>query len=910
MQPTSLRSLVVIAAMLWLPVTAFAQEAAVSGTVTDSTGGVLPGVVVRAVLEDTGNSFEAVTDSAGAFRLVVRIGTYRLTAELAGFASLTRTGLQLQVGQQAVLNLQMAPATVQESVTVTGQAPFVDVTASSLGTNIDAKQVQELPVNGRNWIDLTLMAAGSRLNAASEMPATSFQLNVDGQQVTQMIVTSFGQPRFSKDTIAEFEVISNRFDASQGRSAGMQVNAITKSGTNTPSGSFSGYFRDSKFNSPDFIQKRVIPYQDQQLSATFGGPIRKDRIHFFADYEYERSPFTVTYDSPYPSFNIDLPGTRNEKKGGGRLDFQFSPKTRLIVRSNLSSSWDPYDPRWSGGAQRHPSSPSSVPKRSNNFTARLTQVKGTSAVNELSFSYAGYWWQTVPIVDWPNHPQAPKLTKGTPIILLRGYTIGQAHNRSFQDLAQRDPSIRDDFAYSFNKRGRHDLKAGGEFIYSDQPTWLCPQCGGTLDAQGGPVPANLQDLFPVWNDVSTWNLRALSPIARFYTIAVGNFQINDRIKKYATWVQDDWKIAGRLTLNLGLRYDFIDGMFAEYLDFPPFEKAGRPNEKSNLQPRLGFAYSPNDRTVLRGGWGLFYDDLGHGPAHGFNLDSGLVLTRVQNDGRPDFASNPFNGPLPTYQQAAATATERTLFSNIPAPNAVVPYAHQASIGFQRQLGSTMSVDADFVYAASRAQGRVQDVNVAYNPATGANYPFTDLTKRPVKGWGTVPETIYDGKYDYESLQTSFTKRMSHHWQASATYLLGAQWNYQYAPLNPGCQYPLTMPSPGQFTCDVPITLNPVLAAERYLSGDQRHRVTFNAIWELPYGLQLSGLYFFGDNGKETATSGVDVLGIGNTVTAQAGGSGSAGTGGGVAAQQLRPPAPPPGRHAAPETDPVDLPRRD
>src|SRR2546422_2637782 len=352
MRPTSLCPFVVMAAMLWLPVTAFAQEAAVSGTVTDSTGGVLPGVVIRAVLEDTGNSFEAVTDSAGAYRLVVRIGPYRITAELAGFASLTRTGVQLQVGQQAVLNLQMVPATVQESVTVTGEAPFVDVSASSLGSNIDAKQVQELPVNGRNWIDLTLMAAGSRLNAASEMPAGSFQLNVDGQQVTQMIVTSFGQPRFSKDTIAEFEVISNRFDASQGRSAGMQVNAVTKSGTNTPSGSFSGYFRDSKFNSPDFIQKRVIPYQDQQLSTTFGGPIRKDRVHFFANYEYERSPFTVTYDSSYPRFNVDLPGTRNEKKGGGRLDFQFSPKTRLVVRSNLSSSWDPYDPRWSGGATR------------------------------------------------------------------------------------------------------------------------------------------------------------------------------------------------------------------------------------------------------------------------------------------------------------------------------------------------------------------------------------------------------------------------------------------------------------------------------------------------------------------------------------------------------------------------------
>ena len=144
-----------------------------------------------------------------------------------------------------------------------------------------------------------------------------------------------GQPRFSKDTIAEFEVITNRFDARQGRSTGIQVNAITKSGTNTPAGSFAGYFRDDQFNAADFIQKKVLPYSDQQLSATFGGPIKKDRIHYFLNYEYERSPYTRPYMTPYPAFNINLQGTYTEKKGGGRLDIQFSPKTHFIYRQNL-----------------------------------------------------------------------------------------------------------------------------------------------------------------------------------------------------------------------------------------------------------------------------------------------------------------------------------------------------------------------------------------------------------------------------------------------------------------------------------------------------------------------------------------------------------------------------------------------
>ena len=298
MQSTSLCRFVVVVVMLSLPMTGYAQEPVVTGTVTDASGGVLPGVIVRAVHDASGNSFEAVTDGAGAYRLAVRIGSYRIMAELAGFASLTRTGLQLQVGQQAVVNLQMAPATLQETVTVTGEAPLVDVVGSRVGSSVSAQQVEELPLNGRNWVDLTLLAAGSKQNFVAETPGSSFQLNVDGQQVTQLIATSFGQPRFNKDAIAEFEIITNRFDARQGRATGIQVNAITKSGSNTRAGSLSGYFRDDRFNSADFIQNRVLPYSNQQFSVTYGGPVVRDRIHYFANFEYEREPYTRTHTSP------------------------------------------------------------------------------------------------------------------------------------------------------------------------------------------------------------------------------------------------------------------------------------------------------------------------------------------------------------------------------------------------------------------------------------------------------------------------------------------------------------------------------------------------------------------------------------------------------------------------------------
>ena len=156
------RGVVLLCAVLALPAMAFAQDAVLTGTITDSTGAVLPGVSVTAVNEATGNNYETVTDAAGVYRIPVRVGAYKVTADLAGFGSVNRTGVQLLVGQTITLNLQMAPSTLQETVTVTGEAPLIETQSSELGGNIDPRQVQELPTAGRNWMSLALLAPGNR----------------------------------------------------------------------------------------------------------------------------------------------------------------------------------------------------------------------------------------------------------------------------------------------------------------------------------------------------------------------------------------------------------------------------------------------------------------------------------------------------------------------------------------------------------------------------------------------------------------------------------------------------------------------------------------------------------------------------------------------------------------------------
>jgi hypothetical protein len=838
----------VVGPMVALPAPGYAQEATLSGTVTDATGGVLPGVTITAVHEASGNTFVGVTDERGIFRLPVRIGRYTIAAELPGFRSVNRTGFELLVGQTAVLGLQMMPSGVEETVTVTGEAPLLDVTQSSLGGNIDPRQMQELPVNGRNWQDLAMLAPGSRANAGGDSPLPrdtgAYQINMDGQQITNNVAGSgFGNPRFSRDAIAEFELVTNRFDATQGRSAGVQVNAISKSGTNVPSGSVSGYFRDERFNAADFVAGRVLPYSDQQFSTTFGGPIRKDRLHFFANYEYEREPQTFIYTTPYPKFNFDQTGTRREHKGGLRTDAQFSPQTRLAFRASTWTHILPFDMRYTGGGDKTPSSAVGLDRHMNQLLATLTNVIGSRAVNSMKVGYAGYDWNEYSYVKWANHPLAD-LSVGAPSIQLRGLTIGETHNQTPQIIGQESYSLRDDFVLSFNKGGRHDVKLGGEYMYSMTWMYVCNRCNGTLDAQGGPIPANIESLFPDLMDASTWNLAPLSSITRKYTLGVGTFREYAPRHVYAGWVNDDWAITPRLTLNLGLRYDLETGVFAEWLALPPFLEANRPSDTNNLGPRFGFAYSMNDRTVIRGGAGKYFAEISGQPAFWLIRYTHQIHPEILNDGRPDFAANPFNGQVPTYEQARAqtcavtpgpNCVRQAIPSQLAASDLQIAHSWQASIGMQRQLGRETALEADYVFTGGRHEiFQRPNANLSYDPATGVNYPFTDISRRPYPDYGLVNQFRSEGWSNYHALSTALTKRFSQRWQASATYLLSALWDAQSSP--------------------APFEVAPDLGGEYSLAAsDQRHRAVFNGIWQAGLGVQLSGLYFFG-SGERFATS--------------------------------------------------------
>jgi len=909
-------------AMLALPLLAYAQDATLSGTVKDNTGGVLPGVTVTATNEASGTTFVSVTDERGTYRVPVRAGTYKITAELAGFTTVTRPGIEMLLGRQVELDLNLQVSSLQETVTVTGEAPLLDTTSSTIASNIDPRQMQDLPINGRNWMDLTMLSAGSRTNASSEVPQDRqgfFQANVDGQSVTLTVCCAQNQPRYSRDSIAEFQLTTNRFDATQGRTMGMMVNAITKSGTNTFAGTFGSTFRRDSWNAKDFIQKRVLPYKDTQVSGTFGGPIVKDRVHFFGNYEWQRNPQTFTFGGPNgpfpastsPNINVNLESKNTLKQGGAKVDVQFNPQNRLTGRFSHYTFDQPLQ-NINSLNTTNPSNATANNRFVDQYFATYTSVLSNNTINEIKGGLASNYYTLEPVGGWGTTGNrrppgtAPilvgvfsgrEIQGGQPGITFSGYTIGPPTNTP-QRTGEHNYQVRDDFTTAYDLAGRHDVKIGGDFIHYTMSQGWCNVCDGLFTStSAAPGTRNaatvggvafsgipLETLIPDWRDASTWNWTAMSPLFRDYNVTIGNMSYSVQRQIYAGWYQDDWKASSRLTLNMGVRYDLDHNAQGEAVQFLPWLSGKRPTDKNNLAPRLGFAYQVNEKSVIRGGWGLFFTQLEDDALHQSYILTQNVNITLPNNGRADFGLNPFGGPAPTMAQILARRCDIVGLpfnspncfpqsirngSEIPVGDHPTSYSHMASIGFQRELAASTGFDTNFVWTGGRAEERRQNLNSSINPATGANYTATgaatDVARLPFPSWGPIAGEIMNGRSNYYGWENTLTKRFSNRWQANATYTLsyfkddggiGAITGPFTTVLDPNANI-TTVLTP--YTGTVAPDMGPLY---QLAATDQRHRATFNGIWEVGAGFQLSGVYFFGSGERQNTSWGSDLRNTG------------------------------------------------
>ena len=273
-------------------------------------------------------------------------GTYKVQAVLGGFATLVLNDVQLLVGQTVNLPLTLRIAAVASTVEVTSEAQLVNTENQEVGGNINRLQMDEIPLLGRNIQDLALLVPGVTANNTSNNSFGAyrddlFQVNLDGQQITQGISISaaFGQPVFSRDAIAEFQLVTNQFDVSQGRSEGEQVNIITRSGTNDLHGTGYGNFRRDDFDASDFVSHTVLPYAQTIFGGTIGGPIVKDKLHYFFAYEHQSTPSSV-FVAPviYAPNTLTLATPNLQYDMVARGDYNINVEEHLLGAGNVLES--------------------------------------------------------------------------------------------------------------------------------------------------------------------------------------------------------------------------------------------------------------------------------------------------------------------------------------------------------------------------------------------------------------------------------------------------------------------------------------------------------------------------------------------------------------------------------------------
>jgi hypothetical protein len=913
----------------------YAQEATIGGTVRDATGKPIAAVQVAATHVASGQTVDTVTDANGGYRIPVLVGSYVIKFSAAGFATVNRTGVELLLGQQGIVNVQMTVSTEARTITVTGE---VEIANAGGSTNFDVRRTEDTPLNGRDVNTLAQGAVGNTQRQQNELPVDTgtgtFQTNYDGQRVTQNLAGGFGQTRYSRDALGQIEFVQNRFDASSGQ-AGMQQNAVTKSGANRPAGTFSGFFRSDKFDAGDFTTvntavpgcasatyplpkdcRKVLPYSDQQFAATYGGPIIKDRFHYFANFEYERNPHDLTYNTGYKTFDaVDQLSILTQKIGMLRLDYVISPKTRLAVRGNESTYLDPVDARYGGGNNRAPSTPLETHRHSDDALVILTQVLSPRMLNQVNAGYSSFYWWQDPIMSWSGGcgyvacQPYPALQNGSMIVSFPGLTIGQSHTNSYQRLEQDTTSITDNFNFSYNAKGAHNLKIGGNYLHIQDPVFICNNCMGQLKFSGNPsgplaiIPGvgnlatptdgSLESLFPQGSlNQALWNLAPLSPWVQTYTVGLGQMQVYAPMNIAGMFVQDDWKM-DRLTLNLGLRYDYEAGVWAEDFDaaangLGKWLQNNRNSYSKAFAPRTGFAYKLNEKSTIRGGWGLYWVDPGSNTAfwtHIWGQGTTFVINNPNLGKASNFAADPFGclanpsactrtpagGFAPTLAQAAANLCTtmnitsitdinnsgcfRRTATNLASNDLRLPYNYQSSIGLSQQLTRNSAFGVDFVFSQDRQGITSPNQNLAYDPVRGINYAFNDLAHLPDPQFQQISGKNQNAEANTYGVQGSFTKRQANRFSIGATYLWQKKLTHDVYPVpynqpelfGSACSDPVTFTAGSGLSCNVPITLQPYIADNTWWAAPIVQKITFNGSYQAPWGLTLSANYLWGNH---------------------------------------------------------------
>ena len=571
----------------------------IEGVVTDRQGLAIPGAEISIAGNSLAVSKKTTANAAGAYEVpALPAGTYTLTVSHVGFRTQVLNNLEITLNRTIKINVTLEVGTVQQKVEVSGQIPLLETSSSSEGSTIVPQEIEQMPLNGRNYLDLMQLVPGVAINHQADQhddnatPVLGERANntgflIDGQS-NQNELNGGPASQFNQDTIAEFQVITAGYKAEFGHASGGVVNVITKSGTNDLHGLASAYHRNNAFDSADIPGTSNVPYLlrwDYDLAG--GGALVRDKAFWFGSVEniHENRQLNFVPPQNTPQFLINNeesynePTTDREVRAFAKFD-QVLSVHHLTEQMNYTNvhvnSTNPLSAYTS-----LPSTRSNLGDRNLFLGFSDTMTLGDSASPYILTVRGQY--RDEPTLNSPAHPQAGP---NTLFNLFSGYTTGGI----FGDLGQPSygavftPSTLDQkygiFGASLAKTiGRHSLKFGWDFEHTH------------VDG----VEANLQQdqLFATQADYERFG-----PIdAGFFLLFTSGGltpqanQIKLRNNYTGLWIQDDWKITHNLTINGGLRWDY-DSAF---------------DKKDNISPRIGFAWSVTPKTVVRGSFGMFYD---------------------------------------------------------------------------------------------------------------------------------------------------------------------------------------------------------------------------------------------------------------------------------------------------------------
>ncbi len=512
----------------------FAVEttASIIGKVTDDSGAVLPGAVVTATATATNVSRSATTDEAGNYRIpLLQPGTYTLQVELSGFPKQLQKDIVLTVGKEIIMDFHLKLSGTVESLEVVGETPLIDSTKSVLTTTVTEKTIDNLPLNGRDYSQLALLAPGVRTVTLTNygqfqiggQRGDAVNYTIDGGE-NNFSYTNESRSTFTQEGIQEFQIMTNRFSAEYGRSTSGVINVISKSGTNEFHGNGFFFFRADQFDSQDFFSKEAgidAPFDQQQGGATLGEPIAHDKTFFFLAYEgvnTDRS-LSVSPSISYPSGIRPAPIDRTLVTG--KVDHHINPNNSMVFRYNLE------DRKTSGfyaGGRYVDGVAQSINAQS--FAGSETAVLSENTFNELLVQYGRYLREDEPeVTDRPAE--------------FRPSSVQGHHYCCPQRFLENRVELLETFTHALHAKGEHTMKTGADYIHISSELTFAQYVGGAyFFTTDDPFNPNDPNTFPT-----------------FFELGVGNDTNDDTNSQLSFFFQDDWRVNDRLTLNLGLRYD-------------------------------------------------------------------------------------------------------------------------------------------------------------------------------------------------------------------------------------------------------------------------------------------------------------------------------------------------------------------